>query len=506
MIPYERMLSLTCAFSQAGKTTFWLDLLSKPNFIPRTKIYIFTLDGDRQYDEINDSQKKVLSEISPQPAGAGLSQRERGRRRAAKQVKRIKRVPQSRVDKRKSKFIDPRIQPKQWEFNTIYHDKHRVLDDKHAQQSELNQFSASDHSSDSSNDQDSSLSDQDSVWDSETNDGYPKETVQTETKARKASMSPYIIRSYAEFDLSTIEPGSFVLLDELNTAISLDKNLIQKIIQLYSHDGHHRNLSAVGLVQKLLGTPLYPLLSLSHFITIPSYQGSIVQLVRNLPLFPESKKQLISILTQLSDQRYWISVYYSCPYQVIQLNNSASVAIDPGHIEVVFSLDKNMPAYELSENTLKRLEPLLQKSFSKKGVAIIPNESIVNTIEAKKDNFTTSNLDRTVKELIQNSTDNKTVANKYWLLWKQIRVTPGLESFKNGRIFGYKSYRVGLINFLHALRTPSHLGKSVGRKTLTTDNIGMLSAMASHIDLPSHLILNKPLLMKAQRFAQKNLD
>ena len=520
MIPFQPFLSLTIAFSQAGKSFYWRQLLSVDQYIQRedNAVYIFSVDKDLQYqshdfpnsdesgekergkepsisddDDDDDSSGGGAEKNKDDDKGHGESENDLAcRKKKRKRGRGIARAP------KKSRKVEERLQGPSPTISNNSGPLPPYL-------------------------------------------GYSTAHPLSEKTEDAVKMSPdddgtfsfaYTYLTYSSFDPEALPPNSCIILDELNVAVARDSSLATKVIELYARIAHHNSISVVALLQSVLGTPLFPLLSLSHFITIASHSGSNYHLIKNLPIFPPTKKKLYSKMAKLADTRFWVSIYYNVPLQGACLSNLMSVTVEPGVASVLYDLGDDSKGMRLKKRIEEPIKKLLRDDD---GVAVVCRDALLHPGDSDDDSgheeegsdssakngkaAQTTEGDAQSKELDIDSRVFQMIRHcvapnqqfAYKRLWYYIRVEPrfNIDSTKLVLKARKGTASNGLLNFLHSLRDPSHL-HSGGNKAkskqsrVTAANVALAAVLASDVSFPAHFVLNKKLWKAAQNAASKN--
>ena len=330
----------------------------------------------------------------------------------------------------------------------------------------------------------------------------------------KVSGLPIEVKSYADLNAEEIPRRTFVLMDELNTAVSKYPGVLAQVVSIFTTRAHHREISLVCISQTIFKTPVYSLLRLAHSITVATQSGSNAELLQTLKMFKSVYRNLEAFLLAFQDRPYFITIYISVPYNYAAFNQFVYLRTDLD-IRLYFCLVESKNMAKLAPEAEKVLRPLLDKGYSH-GLAVVPMKLIelsneeADSEEAEKDGGKRARsedykrLEKNVHEMIQYTVD-PTQQRSYLGLWFFVRQEPRFSIDPSTLVISYKDYRMGLQPFLSALMYPSHLhkGKSVGAaSSITRDAIALAQVMLSNPAFNPLKIRNKKLRMTAARFKE----
>ena len=307
------------------------------------------------------------------------------------------------------------------------------------------------------------------------------------------------VLSYKDLKVQNIPRRTFVIMDELNAAMSEYPEIIQGITSIFTTRAHHFDIGLVCICQTVFKTPAYPLLRLTHSITLATQAGSNVELVQSLKLFKEVQRSTEKFLLAFQDRPYFVTIYRTVPYNFSSFSQIVYLRTDV-NIRLYFCMNSNKDMTSLTEDAEKVLRPLLEKGYSR-GFAIVPLDKIrlskVSTSDmSESDNYT--NLEKSVLEMIDFTVD-QTQKRSYLGLWFFIKKEPRLCIDPTTLVLSYKKFKMGLQPFLSSLMYPSHLQKSAPTKK---DAVGLATVLLSNPAFNPLKIRNRKLRLAASRFRQ----
>lgn len=333
----------------------------------------------------------------------------------------------------------------------------------------------------------------------------------------KVSGLPIQVKSYADLNADEIPRRTFVLMDELNTAVSKYPGVLSQVISIFTTRAHHREISLVCICQTIFKTPAYSLLRLAHSITVSTQSGSNAELLQTLKMFKSVYRNLEAFLLAFQSRPYFVTIYISVPYNYAAFNQLVYLRTDLD-IRLYFCLVESKDMAKLAPEAEKVLRPLLDKGYSH-GFAVVPMK-LIELSNAENDEERDGNddgkksksegykrLEKSVHEMIQYTVD-PTQQRSYLGLWFFVRQEPRFSIDPSTLVISYKDYRMGLQPFLSALMYPSHLhkGKSVGAaSSVTRDAVALAQVMLSNPAFNPLKIRNKKLRMAAARFKEPSV-
>ena len=321
---------------------------------------------------------------------------------------------------------------------------------------------------------------------------------------------PVEVKTYLDLDPDDIPSGTFLLFDELSQALLRDPKVIDKIKIIYTTKVHHSRLSgAVGLVQNIYGTGAYPLISLSHGMTLNPLQSFNTQFLQLFRIPRPVSKRIEEFLLRAHSLPYHVTIFFNVPYAFQPLSQVLCLHAD---VDIWFPMNPNQKVYQLTEEAEKSLGPVLDKSFPN-GVALVPLENIARTEtlgEHDQEGVTAAERDEEALKaatqekalsLLRNTVDPRKYS-KFRRIWTFITCNKVLSVDPDNLVLhANQKYPMGLHAFISLLLKPSHLIKSKqSKKSLTNENaIALTRILLEDPSFSPDIIGNRALLQAAKK-------
>ena len=276
---------------------------------------------------------------------------------------------------------------------------------------------------------------------------------------------PVKLHQYADLEVENIPPKTFIVFDELNSAMQEHSHVFAQVQSIFSTRAHHSELTAVCLMQTILKTNCFPLLRMSHAIILQTQNPSNLELLPQLRLLTPVTESLKVFFSKFHDHPRFVTIYKSPPIEFHLLYSVLFVWVHP-KFGVFFSLNPHKKMATLASEYEKAILPIMGKGFDN-ALCVLPLEkvTILKHVEPKKDEKLQSQDE--LAERCESNVNNmilytcKTVRQQrqYRSMWFVIRNEPSFRMDPDTLVLTHKEtgHKIGLQPFLSLLHKPSFL-------------------------------------------------
>ena len=364
---------------------------------------------------------------------------------------------------------------------------------------------------------------------------------------KEKNVCPISIRSYDDggFDPDSVPDNSALILDEISQALLRDEgnSIIKGIKNILTTRGHHSNIATFCLMQNILGTKSYSLLSLAHGITLNPMQNSNLDLLKYLPIHKSISKQVQKHFLSwqvISPESGipWVTLFYNPPYKYQVLSNCVSSFFPPCennkkdifprtiitsmHAPMASAKEKGNEAssraitYRFRDNAKKAFEPLFERAGLKtlttldgggEGLLILPTTDVEisqvsqdsSKTAGKKREATENAVDRAFRDMVVQTVAANQRA-KYQRVWYFLKKCPSLKLDPKTFIISdmEAKHSINLAQLIGTILRSNQLKKQKGAKDYCKDSLYITSLLLKEKSFNPAVIANKSLLKAAK--------
>ena len=402
---YPGSIGIVVGSSQSGKTSYVLSALRAANVGHMTgakRVIIYTFEGDRQFDGASDTLA-----LPTEVRYYGKSYRTRGSREDEQTPENGGGVKEKQVGGEEEK--------EEVEVEEEEEEEEDGVDEEVEEEEEEEEEDVMDEELEE-------VEEEDGVDEMVGKDGVDEELEEeggegTEGKTDDAKASGKNCcgqgeereQEYHEFDPDDIPGNTICVFDEVSQRVLLEQgrdrqaqqrrprgtSFIQGLKILMTTKAHHKNISVIGIVQHLVGTPSSSLLPLAHYVVMNPLQNSSLAVLPYFPIVKSVYAKMQHILLRLQAAMNkskrgscMATIYYNPPWQYKILSNCIAIRADDDILFVIPVMavageDRAASAdmlYSLSKDANAVLGPLLDEGLS--GLIILPSSQVLLNGEA----------------------------------------------------------------------------------------------------------------------------
>jgi hypothetical protein len=327
-------------------------------------------------------------------------------------------------------------------------------------------------------------------------------------------------------------PGSFVLVDEINSSIvglkkQARETLLDSIRVLYNQRVHHSNLYLACLCQEVVTTDCYSFLGITQSVTVSTLNyGKSMELIGHLKQRPSVVRRFAAAMEMLQNVPEFIIFYHQQPADA-QVHHKYmwsclghyphfSLAFGDKHRQSsgALSLDRSHAVAMSSESAQAAFDDIraqpVPADLAGKVFVYAPLESIVPVEEPAaedEEEQAQSALNQRVLETFSHvcSAGEFTVFKKFWYY---LRKCPFIAIDDDGAVLYYRNNTVNCLSFIRecSKKTPNHaFGGTKPRKInqVLRESVPFAAQLLRDKQFPSHLISNALLQKLAMRYNQQ---
>ena len=276
---------------------------------------------------------------------------------------------------------------------------------------------------------------------------------------------PIEMHQYIDLDVENIPRRTFLVFDELNSAVQEHLHVFDQVQSVFSTRAHHNELTAVCLMQTILKTKCFPLLRMSHAIILQTQNPSNLELLPQLRLLPPVAMSLQKFFSVYHDFPRFVTIYKSPPIEFHLLYSVLFLWVHP-KFGVFFSLNPLKKMATLDREYEKAILPVLGKGFDN-ALCVLPLEKItiakkeVNVGANSKDSIDQEDMaercEANVNNMILYTGKNVRQQRQFRSMWFVIRNEPSFQMDPDTLVLTHKErgHKIGLQPFLSLLHKPS---------------------------------------------------
>ena len=325
---------------------------------------------------------------------------------------------------------------------------------------------------------------------------------------------PIKLHQYKDLDVENIPRKTFIVFDELNSAVQEHSHVFAQVQSVFSTRAHHNELTAVCLMQTILKTSCFPLLRMSHAIMLQTQNPSNLELLPQLRLLTPVAKSLQTFLSTFHDIPRFVTIYKSPPIEFHLLYSVLFVWVHP-KFGVFFSLNPHKKMATLVREYESAILPVLGKGFDN-ALCILPLEKVkvLNSAGDETDESSTSpdnmteRCESNVSNMILYTGKNVRQQRQFRSMWFVIRNEPSFSMDPDTLVLTHKKtgYKIGLQPFLSLLHKPSFFTSAQKKGALprfTPAELEFTASLMSNVCTDKSSILNTRLKKEVEKMLRK---
>ena len=326
---------------------------------------------------------------------------------------------------------------------------------------------------------------------------------------------PIELHQYADLDVESIPRKTFIIFDELNSAVQEHAHVFTEIQSVFSTRAHHNELTAVCLMQTILKTNCFPLLRMSHAIILQTQNPSNLELLPQLRLLPLVAESLQTFFATFHDLPRFVTIYKSPPIEYHLLYSVLFVWVHP-KCGVFFSLNPHKKMALLASEYESAILPVMGKGFDN-ALCVLPLEQV--TLSKSTDNHKENDslgqddmverCESNVHNMILYTTKSVRQQRQYRSMWFVIRNEPSFRMDPDTLVLTHKitGHKIGLQPFLSLLHKPSFFisakKKSASAPRFTPAEREFTASLMSNVCTDKSSILNTRLKKEVEKMLKK---
>ena len=327
---------------------------------------------------------------------------------------------------------------------------------------------------------------------------------------------PIEMHQYIDLDVENIPRRTFLVFDELNSAVQEHLHVFDQVQSVFSTRAHHNELTAVCLMQTILKTKCFPLLRMSHAIILQTQNPSNLELLPQLRLLPPVAMSLQKFFSVYHDFPRFVTIYKSPPIEFHLLYSVLFLWVHP-KFGVFFSLNPLKKMATLDREYEKAILPVLGKGFDN-ALCVLPLEKItiakkeVNVGANSKDSINQEDMaercEANVNNMILYTGKNVRQQRQFRSMWFVIRNEPSFQMDPDTLVLTHKErgHKIGLQPFLSLLHKPSFFistQKKVNVPRFTPAELEFTASLMANVCTDKSSILNTRLKKEVEKLIKK---